>query len=99
VQNREFELVPDWPWNKPIPVGYQIRLDVTGKDENGQETLGNQGVNIDFFFSNPHMVKIGGNHHWQRKLTVKEPGYFEAWVVYDDVRSNTLQLRFVAEEE
>ena len=99
VQNRDFELIPDWPGNKPIPVGYLIELDVTGKDGYGQETLGNQGVNIDFFYSNPHMVQAGGNHHpWQRRVLVKEPGYFEAWVVYDGVRSNTLQLRFVAEE-
>jgi hypothetical protein len=95
VQDRNFELIPDWPLNKPIPVGYTIKLDVTGKDEHGQETLGNQGVNIEFFYSNPHMVKAGGNHPWQRRLLVKEPGLFQAWVIYDDVRSNTLELRFV----
>jgi hypothetical protein len=95
VQDRNFELIPDWSPQEPIPVGYTIKLDVTGKDEHGQETLGNQDVNIQFFYSNPDMVQAGGNHPWQRKLLVKQPGSFQAWVIYDDVRSNTLKLRFV----
>jgi hypothetical protein len=95
VQDRDFQLIPDWPLSEPIPVGYLLKIDVTGKDAEGKETLGDQGVQIDFFYSDPDMVEAGGNHPWQRRLLVKEPGIFQAWVVYDGVRSNTLELRFV----
>jgi hypothetical protein len=95
VQDRDYELIPDWPAGKPIPVGYHLKIDITGKDADGNETLGNQGVNIDFHYNDPGMVEEGGTHPWQRKLLVKEAGVFQAWAIYDDVRSNTLELRFV----
>jgi hypothetical protein len=89
-------LTPYYGWNPntPIPVGYTIRLDVTGKDQYGNDTHGNQGVKIAFNYSDAGMVSEGGNHDWQRKLLVQKAGEFKAWAVFDGVRSNDLDLLF-----
>jgi hypothetical protein len=86
--------IPSWPDSRPIPVGYQIKLDVTGKDGYNKDTLGDKGVNIDFHYSDASMVEEGGTHPWQRKLTIKKPGYFKATAVFDGVESNALELYF-----
>jgi hypothetical protein len=94
VQDGFLEPHYDWNINDAIPVGYTIRLDVTGKDGYGKDTHGNQGVKIVFFYNDASMVQEGGNHDWQRKLLVKKAGGFQAWAVFDGVRSNTLWLQF-----
>jgi hypothetical protein len=95
VQNESFEPLYDWDLNSPIPVGYNLRIDVTGKDDYGKDTNGNQGVNIVFNYNDPSMVEESGNHAWQRKLRVLKPGAFQAHAVFDGVQSNALKLTFV----
>lgn len=96
VQDEFLQPILGWDPGKPIPVGYTIRLDVTGKDQYGNDTNGDRGVNIVFNYSDPSMVQEGGNHAWQRKLLIKKPGPFKAWAVFDGVRSNDLDLLFKA---
>ena len=57
VQDESYVWIPDWPMHQPIPVGYHIRLDVTGKDQSNKDTLGDQGVKINWNFSDPSMVE------------------------------------------
>jgi hypothetical protein len=94
VQDEFFEPYYNWNPNVGIPVGWNIRIDVTGKDGYGNDTHGNRGVNIVFHYNDPSMVEEGGNHAWQRKLQIKKAGHFQAWAVFDGVRSNTLVLQF-----
>jgi hypothetical protein len=96
VQDSFGEWMQDWPLSRPIPVGYQIKLDVTGKDGYNKDTLGDKGVNIEFRYSDPSMVDEGGSHPWQRKLVIKKAGYFKATAVFDGVESNPLELYFSA---
>src|SRR5262249_24892884 len=49
-----------------IPVGYTARLDVTSKDLDNRETVG-QG-DVEFFFSDTSKVRIFGNHTNQRRV-------------------------------
>jgi len=94
VADSSGEWFPGWPDSKPIPVGYQIKLDLSGKDGYGKDTLGDKGVNIEFHYSDPSMVVEGGTHPWQRKLTIKKAGWFQARAVFDGVESNALELYF-----
>jgi hypothetical protein len=94
VQDEYLEPYYGWSLNDAIPVGWTIRLDVTGKDVYGKDTHGDQGVNIEFHYNDPSLVQEGGNHDWQRKLLIKKAGDFQAWAVFDGVRSNTLELTF-----
>jgi hypothetical protein len=80
---------------EPIPVGYTIRVDVTGRDVDNKETLGNRGVQIEFFFSDPTMVQEQVQSDHQRKLKVLKPGSFRVYAVYDGVGSNDLRFNFV----
>ncbi len=96
VQDEFLEPIFGWNPGQPIPVGYTIRLDVTGKDQYGNDTNGNKGVRIVFNYADPSMVQEGGNHDWQRKLLIKKAGDFKAWATFDGVRSNDLDLYFKA---
>lgn len=80
---------------EPIPVGYIARLDVTAKDEGNRETIGRGDV--EFFFGNPSLVRVFGNHSHQRRLEVLLPGQLDIWAFQDGVRSNTLTLTFKAQ--
>jgi hypothetical protein len=76
----------------PIPVGYTARLDVISKDVDNRETVGRRP--IEFFFSNPALAKITGNHTHQRRVQGLLPGQLDCWAVQDGVRSNTVTLTF-----
>jgi hypothetical protein len=95
VQDQYYTWIPNWPAHQNIPVGYHIKLDVTGKDSENHDTLGDKGVNITFTYNDPGMVVESDNHPWQRKLDVKKAGYFTATVNFDGVQSNVLELNFV----
>jgi hypothetical protein len=86
--------ISNWDPGQPIPVGYTAHIDVTGKDGSFKDTLGDRGVQIEFFYSDPSLIQESGNHPWQRKLLVKKAGLLEVRVVFDGVRSDTLQLYF-----
>src|SRR5439155_4597362 len=76
-----------------IPVGATARLDATAKDEDGKETNGLGS--IQFFFSEPSLVKIsGGNGPQQRRLKVLKVGRLVSWAELDGVQSNMLTLYF-----
>jgi hypothetical protein len=78
---------------QPIPVGYTIRLDVTGKDADGKDTLGQK--NIQFIYSDPTMVQEAIQSDWQRKLLVLKPGAFKVYASFDGRGSNDLNFTFV----
>jgi hypothetical protein len=78
---------------EPIPVGYRIRLDVTGKDKDGKDTLGQK--KIDFIYSDSSMIDEEIQSDWQRKLFVKKVGKFSVYVLFDGVGSNDLNFTFV----
>lgn len=94
VQDELHVWIPNFDPAKPIKVGYTVKLDLTGKDAYNKDTLGERGVEIEFFCSNPSLVEVGGSSDWQPKLEVKQPGVLEVYAVYDGVRSNSLKLRF-----
>jgi hypothetical protein len=73
-----------------IPLGWSARLDVVGKDADGQETNGT--AEVEWHFSECCLVKVSGNHTHQRRLKVLEPGYLDVWVTQHGVRSNTISL-------
>jgi hypothetical protein len=73
-----------------IPLGWYARLDVVGKDADGQETNGTGEV--EWHFSECCLVKVSGNHTHQRRLKVLEPGYLDVWVTQQGVKSNTISL-------
>lgn len=78
-----------------IPVGFIARLDVTAKDEDDAETNGTGKVR--FFFSDPTLVKVTGNHPFQRRLTILKPGRLDCQAELDSVQSNVLTLKFKAQ--
>ena len=78
---------------EPIPVGWTLKLDVTGKDSSGQDTLGQK--NIEFRYSDASMVDEHYLSHWQVRLTVLKPGPFTVHATYDGVGSNDLRFTFV----
>ena len=77
---------------EPIPVGYTIRLDVTGKDGEGEDTVGKK--DIQFVFSDPDMVQESIQNDFQRKLKVKKAGAFTVYATFDGVGSNDLRFTF-----
>jgi hypothetical protein len=77
----------------PIPVGYTARLDVTAKDIDNRETVGRSEV--EFFFSDPGLARITGNHTNQRRVQGLAIGSLDCWAVQDGVTSNTITLTFV----
>jgi hypothetical protein len=78
---------------QPIPVGYTARLDVTAKDVDNRETVGRSDVQ--FFFSDPGLARITGNHTNQRRVQGLAVGNLDCWAVQDGVTSNTITLKFV----
>lgn len=78
---------------EPIPVGYTVRLDVTGKDANGDETDG-QGQ-IQWFYSGQDLVDTDARTPWTRDIKVVKPGQWSVYVVFDGVSSNGLNFTFV----
>lgn len=78
---------------QPIPVGYTARLDVTAKDLDNRETVGQSDVQ--FFFSDPGLVRVTGNHTNQRRVQGLAIGSVDCWAVQDGVTSNTITLTFV----
>lgn len=85
--------LPDPDPKKPIPVGYSARVDVTAKDENNRPTNGRNDV--EFFFSDEGLVRVGGGGSHQRRLLIRAAGTLDCWAIQDGVRSNTLTLKFV----
>jgi hypothetical protein len=82
--------------NEPIPVGYRIRLDVTGRDVDQHDTNGvSNGEGIVFIYSDPSVVDEHIMSNWQRKLLILKPGQWEVYAVFDDVASNSLGFTFV----
>ena len=77
---------------QPIPVGYTARLDVTAKDVDNRETVGQSDV--EFFFSDTGLARITGNHTNQRRVQGLAVGSVDCWAVQDGVRSNTITLTF-----
>ena len=78
---------------EPITVGDTARLDVTAKDLDNRETVGQSDVQ--FFFSDPGLVRVTGNHTNQRRVQGLAVGSVDCWAVQDGVTSNTITLTFV----
>ena len=76
----------------PIPVGWYARLDVTGKDEKGDETNG--GRPPTWNWTNGSLVSVGGNNTHQRRLRILKAGSADFWVRQQGVDSNRITLRF-----
>ena len=82
--------------NEPIPVGYRIRLDVTGRDADQHDTNGvSNGEGIVFIYSDPTFVEENIMSNWQRKLLILKPGKWEVYAVFDGVASNSLAFTFI----
>jgi hypothetical protein len=81
---------------EPIPVGWRLKLDVTGRDADNHETNGvSNGEGIEFVVSDPSMVDIHIRSNWQRDIRVLKPGPWEVYAVFDGVGSNSLGFTFV----
>lgn len=88
VEDAEGRLVDGIP--SSIPVGYKVTIDATPKDEDNVDTLGSGTV--DFTFSEPDLVKISGQHGFQKKMTVLAPGVIDVQAFLDGVESNILTV-------
>lgn len=77
---------------QPIPVGYTVRLDVSGRDANGDETDGRGQIQ---WFYDQGMVHTDIRSPWQRDITVARPGPWTVYVMFDGVGSNDLSFTFV----
>jgi hypothetical protein len=75
-----------------LPLGWQATIDVVAKDAFGVETLGSS--NVEFSFENGGIARIGGNHPFQRRLIIQQPGRITCRASLDGVRSNDLTLTF-----
>jgi hypothetical protein len=83
---------------QPIPVGFTILFDVTGRDADNFETNGIHGENaqIEYFVSDEHhAVHWGTLSFWQRKYLVTQPGKWKIFAVFDGVGSNDIEFTFV----
>jgi len=81
---------------QPIPVGWRLKLDVTGRDADQHETNGvSNGEGIVFIYSDPSLVDAHIRSNWQRDIKPLAPGKWEVYVVFDDVASNSLGFTFV----
>jgi hypothetical protein len=84
---------------EPIPVGFTLLLDITGRDKDNIETLGpsGDGSGIAWYLDPPDAVlEAGFPSPWQHKYTVVKPGPFTVYTTFDDVGSNDLKMTFVA---
>jgi hypothetical protein len=75
-----------------FPVGYKVTIDATAKDEANDDTLGS--ADVSFGVSDDSLVRVGGNHNFQRKLTAVRPGDLRVWARLDGIDSNVLDLSF-----
>jgi hypothetical protein len=73
-----------------IPLGYTVTIDATPKDAGNKDTLGSGTV--DFTYSEPTLVDVGGNHGFQKKLKVLGAGLLEVKASLDGIDSNTLAI-------
>ena len=73
-----------------IPVGYKVTIDATPKDIGNRDTLGSGTV--DFSFSNESLVRVSGNHGFQKKMTVLRAGTIQVQAFLDGVESNVLEV-------
>ena len=78
--------------NDPIPVGWYARIDVTAKDEHGDDTNGARPPT--FNWTNGFLVNVGGGHTHQRRMKVLGTGSSDFWVRQQGVDSNRLTLHF-----
>jgi hypothetical protein len=76
----------------PIPVGWYARLDVTGKDEKGDETNGARPPTWNW--TNGSLMDVGGGNTHQRRLKVLKAGSADFWVRQQGVDSNRITLYF-----
>jgi hypothetical protein len=83
----------------PIPVGYTVRLDVTGRDEFNRETDGNCHIDgpcqMDWRIDHLDLVDDIVRTPWTHDLKVVKPGRLTVYVIFDGVGSNDLQFTFV----
>jgi len=96
--DRERELVPapdpvKQVVQEPIPVGYTVRLDVTGRDADGNETDGKG--DIKWFYSGTDLIDIDARTPWTHDFRVAKPGQWSVYVIFDGVGSNDLHFTFV----
>jgi hypothetical protein len=77
---------------EPIPVGFIIRFDVTGKDADGNPTNGKEDVN--WIYSDPSMIEDSIQSNFQRKVRILKPGKWELYVLFDGTPSNSLGFTF-----
>jgi hypothetical protein len=97
-QGRLVEPTPDpirQVLEEPIPVGYTIRLDVSGRDANGDESDGRG--QIQWFYSGEDLIHTNMRTPWQRDIIVAKPGTWSVYVIFDGVGSNDLTFTFVAQ--
>lgn len=92
VTDDEGRQVSDWD-PEMIGVGWHLTLDATAKDAEGRETNGDKVVR--WFIDNEALVKVGGQHLHQTKLTPRAPGQIEVYAKQDGVTSNKLRFVFV----
>jgi hypothetical protein len=78
--------------HEPIPVGWTVKLDVTGKDAENKDTLGEK--NIKFRYSDASMVEENYLSPWQVRLKILKPGKFTVHAIFDGVSSNDLRFTF-----
>lgn len=84
---------------EPIPVGFTMLFDVTGRDKDNKETLGpsGDGAGIVWYLDPPDAVEEAGfPSPWQHKYVVRKPGPFTVFVTFDEIGSNDLRMTLVA---
>jgi hypothetical protein len=94
-QGRLVEPTPDpvrQVLEEPIPVGYTMRLDVTGRDAAGNETDGRG--QIEWVYSGDDLIHTNRRSAWTRDITVAKPGTWSVYVVFDGVSSNSITFTF-----
>ena len=79
---------------EPIPVGYTLRLDVAGRDANGDETDGKG--QIVWHYSGEDLIDTNIRTPWMRDVTVVKPGQWSVYVTFDGVDSNSILFTFKA---
>jgi hypothetical protein len=77
---------------QPIPVGYTLRLDVAGRDANGDETDGKG--QIVWHYSGEDLIDTNMRTPWMRDITVVKPGQWSVYVTFDGVDSNSILFTF-----
>lgn len=92
VTDKDGQQVFDWD-PEQIGVGWHLTLDATAKDAEGRETNGDRIVR--WFIDNEALVKVGGEHLHQTKLTPRAPGQIIVYAKQDGVESNRLRFVFV----